>query len=96
MPGSFEITQEMVENTAQTYAELVDRITGGAELDHAVDAGEWSGPASDRALTRESDQLFIKQAETYGVDVNELKYKVYEFLNTPDEDIDHSGAPRIA
>lgn len=82
------ITQEMVENTAQMYAELVDRIMGGAELDYAVDAGEWSGPAAARKLERAHEQLFLEKANEYNVDVDALKEAVYDLLN---EEQDVSG-----
>ncbi len=95
MPGSFEITQEMVENTAQAYSAIVDRCMVGAQLDAEFDGGEWSEPAAVRAFERKVEEMLVRESERYGVDVNALKGAVYKFLSPTEEDEDHSGAPRV-
>lgn len=92
---AYGITQEMVENVAQAYGTIVDRCMVGAQLDAEFDGGEFSTPAAVRAFERKVEEMLVRESERYGVDVNALKGAVYDFLNTPEEGEDHSGAPRI-
>lgn len=85
---TYRITQEMVDNVAQAYGAVIDRIMGAQDLDELVDGGEWSGPAAARKLERAHEQLFLEKANEYNVDVDALKEAVYDLLN---EEQDVSG-----
>lgn len=90
------VTQEIVENVALAYAVIIDKYTTSPELDSQMDGGEFSSPSTSRQMDHEIEQMFIEQAREYEVDPDELKYKVYELLNTPEDEIDHSMTMRTA
>jgi hypothetical protein len=50
----------------------IEEYTTGAEADAGFDAGEWSGPASDRALEQEIETIAARIAPAFGLSGEEL------------------------